>query len=1303
LQNAIANITTNGTIYLAGGTYNYASTILIQGKNGTSARIKVFANGGTPVLNFSAMAENSSNRGIVLDANYWHFRGLIIQEAGDNGLLLAGNNNIIEDCIFRRNHDTGLQLSRYNTNANTLSQWPSNNLILNCESFDNQDSDNEDADGFAAKLTSGTGNVFQGCVSHHNIDDGWDLYTKSATGPIGAVTLIECIAHSNGVLTNGSSSGNGDKNGFKMGGEDIAVNHIMRRCIAFNNGKHGITYNRNLGSIEVSNCTGYNNEERNFNFDGGNHVFKNNLSFQTGSNDRLIGNSAFPNAFDNDDNWGFTITSADFLTLSQGPNSDPTSNGFLNLATNSDAINAGVNTPGISYSSTAPDLGAVESGGTTPPPPTFTLSLSASPSTGGSVSANPSSGSYNSGEVVTLTASANSGYVFSNWSGDASGSNTSLNVTMNSNKTITAVFTSTGGGGGGGGGGNTNLGANLAITGPGAGSDGSSKASGSSYNNVRDGDDNTYWSPSSTTNEEITVKWSGQVSSNTIILKEVGNRVSGWQLETREGVVLGSGSSIGASLQVDYPDVSTDKIFLYLFSASATPQIGEFEVYDATGSGGGGTTYNLSVANAPSNGGSISLSPAGGTYAAGTVVTLTASANSGYGFDGWSGAASGSSATTTVTMNSNLSATASFSVQASTLQLQENASGFCAVDGSVDSDNGGFTGSGFANTANTAGSGIEWAVSAPSAGSYTLQWRFANGGSTNRSGRVLVNGSQQVGNVDLNGTGSWTTWATSGTATVSLAAGDNLIRLEANGGDGLANIDWIEVTGNGPSAGACAGGGGTTNYTLTVNNSPSSGGSVSLSPAGGTYAAGTVVTLTASPSSGYNFVNWSGAASGSSTTTTVTMSSNLSVTATYQQAGGGGGNANFAIAGYATLNGGTTGGAGGTYVVVSTGTALQDAINNKGSQPLTIYVNGTITPGNSSGISKIDLKDVSDISVLGMGSGGELDGIGIKIWRASNIIIRNLEVHNVLIGDKDAISIEGPSDHIWVDHCELYAEYQGVGKDYYDGLLDLKRDVDNVTFSWNYLHDSWKCSLSGSSESDTYNRQVTYHHNIYENMNSRLPLFRSGEGHIYNCYYKDVVSTTINSRIGACIRVENNYFEHANNPWVSAYSDVLGGVETMGNTLVNSPFDYSNSDINQALSCTLSVPYSYSSTLNSSSSVPALLTQYAGVGVLNLQPPAAKTTDIELKAAQVAWQESLRLAPNPNQGQFRLSFDLPTSDHVQIQLINSLGQQVNTLVNQRFAAGHHEVLVDQHTLAADVYMLVATSRQGTAITRMVVH
>lgn len=71
-------------------------------------------------------------------------------------MLLSGDNNIIELCQFYANHDSGLQISRYNTSADTIDLWPSNNLILNCTAFDNKDEATcENADGFATKLTCG--------------------------------------------------------------------------------------------------------------------------------------------------------------------------------------------------------------------------------------------------------------------------------------------------------------------------------------------------------------------------------------------------------------------------------------------------------------------------------------------------------------------------------------------------------------------------------------------------------------------------------------------------------------------------------------------------------------------------------------------------------------------------------------------------------------------------------------------------------------------------------------------------------------------------------------------------------------------------------------------------------------------------------------------------------------------------------------------------------------------------------------------------------------------------------------------
>ena len=130
----------------------------------------------------------------------------------------------------------------------TNKEWPSNNLILNCTSFDNRDPAENNADGFAAKLTVGEGNVFDGCIAHNNIDDGWDLYTKLGTGAIGAVIIRNSVAYNNGYLqgnTAGSSAGDG--NGFKLGGEGIKVEHLIENSVAFGNTADGFTSNSNPG------------------------------------------------------------------------------------------------------------------------------------------------------------------------------------------------------------------------------------------------------------------------------------------------------------------------------------------------------------------------------------------------------------------------------------------------------------------------------------------------------------------------------------------------------------------------------------------------------------------------------------------------------------------------------------------------------------------------------------------------------------------------------------------------------------------------------------------------------------------------------------------------------------------------------------------------------------------------------------------------------------------------------------------------------------------------------------------------
>lgn len=260
---SLAKETQGITIYLLGGTYNFNKTILIEEANsGTSGKRNVImAYPGEDVLwDFSSMTVNGSNRGVVLDGSYWHFKGFEIKGAGDNGMLLSGDNNIIEMMVFNDNQDTGLQISRYNSAYASIDQWPSNNLILNCTSKNNCDNASmENADGFAAKLTCGEGNVFDGCMAYNNSDDGWDLFAKTETGPIGVVTLRNCIAFRNGYTEFGEGYGDCDGNGFKLGGSGVGSAHIVENCLAFENLNCGFTDNNNPKLESLKNCTAYNN------------------------------------------------------------------------------------------------------------------------------------------------------------------------------------------------------------------------------------------------------------------------------------------------------------------------------------------------------------------------------------------------------------------------------------------------------------------------------------------------------------------------------------------------------------------------------------------------------------------------------------------------------------------------------------------------------------------------------------------------------------------------------------------------------------------------------------------------------------------------------------------------------------------------------------------------------------------------------------------------------------------------------------------------------------------------------------
>lgn len=325
------------------------------------------------------------------------------------------------------------------------------------------------------------------------------------------------------------------------------------------------------------------------------------------------------------------------------------------------------------------------------------------------------------------------------------------------------------------------------------------------------------------------------------------------------------------------------------------------------------------------------------------------------------------------------------------------------------------------------------------------------------------------------------------------------------------------------------------------------------------------------------------------------------------------------VYGYASENGGTTGGSGENRVevIVCTGEQMIEALKNKDpNRPLTIWVNGAITLQNAKD-TRIDIKDIKDVSIIGLGTQGEMAGIGFNIVRAQNIIIRNLRIHHVranMNAPGDGISIEGPVNNIWVDHNELYNSLTvddtsltlDQVKDYYDGLIDAKGDAKNITISFNKFHNSWKTSLVGSSDSDNYERTLTYHHNHWYNVNSRLPLFRFGKGHIYNNFYDGAVESGINSRMGAVIRIEQNHFANMKNPVMSMFSQQIGYWQLIDNIFENITWEPGAAgsviaDNNQSTG-ELNVPYNYQPNLIPVHQVKETVLRYAGVGKIETPP-----------------------------------------------------------------------------------------------------
>ena len=276
--------------------------------------------------------------------------------------------------------------------------------------------------------------------------------------------------------------------------------------------------------------------------------------------------------------------------------------------------------------------------------------------------------------------------------------------------------------------------------------------------------------------------------------------------------------------------------------------------------------------------------------------------------------------------------------------------------------------------------------------------------------------------------------------------------------------------------------------------------------------------------------------------------------------------------GWASLNGGTTGGAGGEEVTVTTRSEL--LLNLQGATPRVILVADTIDLALYERIKVFGNKTVRGASPAAMIRYGGLEVVG------NNVIIQNLSIGDSYDGDfdgkthsTDAITIYG--QNVWIDHCWFYSAA--------DGLVDIRSgnglDADFITISNCRFSDHNKVSLIGSSDDQVESRghlKTTYYNCWFDGtygkgLTQRLPRVRFGDVHVLNSYYEGILSYAVAARFESNVVVESTYFRNTKNPHVvedegmgirepelvainNIYEGSTGSKETNGDAFVPADF-----------------------------------------------------------------------------------------------------------------------------------------------------
>ena len=304
----------------------------------------------------------------------------------------------------------------------------------------------------------------------------------------------------------------------------------------------------------------------------------------------------------------------------------------------------------------------------------------------------------------------------------------------------------------------------------------------------------------------------------------------------------------------------------------------------------------------------------------------------------------------------------------------------------------------------------------------------------------------------------------------------------------------------------------------------------------------------------------------------------------------------------------------GDYPVIITYTGNEDSLINQMIRDHTVDSSGNCpNPRWSEAYRKVEIKEFTR-GITIQGANGSSANFGIVVNKSSNVIVRNMKIGALAGASNDADMIRIDSGvNVWIDHNELFAvnnECKGSpdGDLTFESAIDIKKESQNITVSYNIIRDSKKVGLDGSSSTDIGGgRKITFHHNIYRNVGARLPLQRGGWTHMYNNLYDGITSSGINVRQNGYALIESNWFQNAVNPVTCRFDSSNCGKWDLRNNNIRNPGDFATYNITWTSGGTIdatnwtttapfpiSIPYSYSPV--TPQCVKDKIAQYAGVG-----------------------------------------------------------------------------------------------------------